>query len=150
MAIISGPEGIDVEAELASIGVRFVYAPGDDAPESVLADMLGPDERQIRAVVVAQPPAPGEEHAGMGAWHVNAVTEVHFVRSGRGTLQFALPQGAGTVEISAGDVMIVSGAEHRYRPLEPQEWVIRHSGPPEAGLGARETGRAPTPWPSSA
>jgi mannose-6-phosphate isomerase-like protein (cupin superfamily) len=150
MAMISGPEGIDVEAQLALVGVRFIHAPGDDAPEAVITEVLSPDERQIRAVVVAEPPLAGKEHAGMGAWHVNAVTEVHFVRSGRGMLQFALPQGACTVEISAGDVMIVSGAEHRYRPLEPQEWVIRHSGPAEADLGARETGRDPAPWPSSA
>ena len=148
MAIISGPGGVDLEAELAALGVRFVHAPGDDAPEAVIAEVLGPDERQIRVVVVAEPPAPGEEYSGMGAWHVNAVQEVHFVRSGRGLLQFALPEGTCAVEIAAGDVMIVRGAEHRYLPLEPQEWVIRHSGPADAQLGARETGRDAGPWPT--
>lgn len=148
MAIISGPGGIDLEAELAAVGVRFVHAPGEDAPAELVAEILLPDEREIRAVVVADPPASGEEHRGMGAWHVNAVDEVHFVRSGRGLLQIALPEGTCSVEVMAGDVMIVRQAEHRYLPLEPQEWVMRHSGPVEAGLGARETGRAPEPWPS--
>jgi hypothetical protein len=147
MAIISGPGGVDLEAELAAVGVRFIHAPADDAPEAVIAEVLGPDERQVRAVVVAEPPATGDEHSGMGAWHVNAVHEVHFVRSGRGMLQFVTPEGPCTVEVVAGDVMIVRGAEHRYLPLEPQEWVMRHSGPADADLGARETGRDLEPWP---
>lgn len=147
MAIISGPGGIDLETALAAAGVRFVHAPGDDAPVEVVAEVLDPGEREIRAVVVADPPAAGDEHAGMGAWHANAVDEVHFVRSGRGLVQFALPEGICSVEVMAGDVMIVRRAEHRYLPLEPQEWVIRHSGPVGAGLGAQETGRAPEPWP---
>ncbi len=150
MAIISGPGGIDLEAELAAVGVRFVHAPGEDAPADLVAEILQPDEREIRAVVVADPPAPGDEHAGMGAWHVNAVDEVHFVRGGRGLLQFALPEGICSVEVMAGDVMIVRRAEHRYLPIEPQEWVMRHAGPAEAGLGAQETGRAPGPWPPMA
>jgi len=150
VAIISGPGGIDLEAELAAVGVRFVHAPGEDAPADLVAEILQPDEREIRAVVVADPPAPGDEHAGMGAWHVNAVDEVHFVRGGRGLLQFALPEGICSVEVMAGDVMIVRRAEHRYLPIEPQEWVMRHAGPAEAGLGAQETGRAPGPWPPMA
>ncbi len=148
MAIISGPGGVDLEGALAAAGVRFVHAPGDDAPAELVAQILQPDEREIRAVVVADPPEPGGEHAGMGAWHVNAVDEVHFVRSGRGLLQFSLPEGTCTVEVSAGDVMIVRGAEHRYLPIEPQEWVLRHSGPADADLGARDTGRAAGPWPA--
>lgn len=148
MATISGPDGIDLEGQLAAAGVRFVHAPGADAPEDLVAEILGHDERQIRAVVVAAPPSPGEEFTGMGAWHVNAVQEVHFVRSGRGVLQFALPEGICAVEIAAGDVMIVRGAEHRYLPLEPQEWVLRYSGPTEGDLGARETGRESAPWPT--
>jgi len=148
VVIISGPDGVDLEASLAIAGVRFVHAPGDDAPAELVAEILPPGEREIRAVAVADPPAPGDEHTGMGAWHVNAVDEVHFVRSGRGLLQFAVPAGICSVEVMAGDVMIVRRAEHRYLPLEPQEWVMRHTGPVEAGLGAQETGRAPEPWPS--
>ena len=147
VAIISGPDGIDLEEALAAAGVRFVRAPGDDAPAEIVAEVLGPDEREIRAVAVADPPPPGAEDSGMGAWHVNAVDEVHFVRSGRGLLQFALPEGICSVEVLAGDVMMVRGAEHRYLPLEPQEWVLRHSGPADADLGAQDTGRESEPWP---
>jgi mannose-6-phosphate isomerase-like protein (cupin superfamily) len=147
VAIISGPGGIDLEAELAAIGVRFVHAPGEDAPASIIDEVLGPDERHVRAVVVAEPPGADDEFTGMGAWHVNSMDEVHFVRSGRGQLQFVLPQGVCSVEVMAGDVMVVRGAEHRYRPVRAQEWVIRHSGPAEGDLGARETGRDPQPWP---
>ena len=149
MAIISGPGGVDLEAALESAGVRFVHAPGADAPEDLVAGVLGPDEREIRAVAVADPPAPGDEYTGMGAGHVNDVDEVHFVRSGSGLLQFALAEGICSVEVMAGDVMIVRGAEHRYLPLQSQEWVMRHSGPADAGLGARETGRSAEPWPSA-
>lgn len=147
MAIISGPGGIDLEAELEAVGVRFVHAPGDDAPDELLAEVLGPDERQVRGIVVAQPPGPGEEFSGMGTWHVNAVSEAHFARSGRGLLQVVLPEGVASVEILPGDVMIVRGAEHRYLPIEAQEWVLRHSGPADAGLDPRETGREAEPWP---
>ena len=100
----------------------------------------------MRGVVVAQPPGPGEEHSGMGAWHVNEVDEVHFVRSGRGVLQFVLPEGLCSVEVAQGDVVVIRGAEHRYLPREPQEWVLRHSGPEDAGLAARETGRDGMAW----
>jgi hypothetical protein len=148
MAIITGPGGIDLEAGLAAVGVRFVHAPGDDAPAELVAEVLGPEERQVRAVVVAEPPAAGEEHSGMGAWHINAVVEAHFVRTGRGLLQVALAEGVASIEVLPGDVMIVRGAEHRYLPLEPQEWVLRHSGPRDGDLGARETGREPDPWPT--
>ena len=147
MAIISGPGGIDLEGELTAVGVRFVHAPGDDAPAELVAEVLGPDERDVRAVVVAEPPDAGKEHDGMGAWHINAAHEIHFVRSGRGLVQFALPEGTCTVEIVAGDVMIVRGAEHRYLPLASQEWVLRHSGAGDADLGARDTGREDEPWP---
>ena len=148
MAIISGPGGIDLEAELAARGVHFVHAPGDDTPVALLESHLGPDERQIRAVVVAEPPSPGDEFAGMGAWHVNARHEIHFARRGRGLLQVQLPEGVASVEVIAGDVMIIRGAEHRYLPLEAQEWVLRHSGGADADLGAEETGRPAEPWPT--
>jgi hypothetical protein len=150
MAIISGPAGTDVEAELAAVGVRFVHAPGDDAPEGVIAEVLGPDERQVRGVVLAEPPTAGEEYSGMGAWHVNGAHEAHFARSGRGLLQVALPTGVASIEVLPGDVMIVRGAEHRYLPLEPQEWVIRHAGAADAGLDPQETGRQADPWPTLA
>ena len=150
MAIISGPGGIDLEAALEDAGVRFVHAPGDDAPADVLAQVLGADECQVRAIVVAEPPAPGLEHEGMGAWHVNAVHEAHFARTGRGLLQVVLPAGIASIEVLPGDVMIVRGTEHRYLPIEAQEWVLRHAGPADATLAPRDTGRDPQPWPPMA
>jgi len=41
----------------------------------------------------------------------------------------------------------VRGAEHRYVALEPQEWVLRHTGAADAELNPRETGRDAEPWP---
>lgn len=147
MAIISGPGGIDLEAELAAVGVRFVHAPGQDTPTELLEEYLGPDERQVRGVMVVTPPEAGEEFSGMGAWHVNAQQEVHFCRAGRGLAQFQLPEGVASVEVIAGDVMIIGGAEHRYLPIESQEWVLRHTGPADGDIGASETGREAEPWP---
>ena len=147
MAIISGPAGLDLEAELEVVGVRFIHAPGQDAPDEVLALVLAPHERHVRAVVVAEPPAPGEEHNGMGAWHVNAVHEAHFARSGRGLLEVPLAGGIACIEILPGDVMIIRGTEHRYLPIEAQEWVILHTGPADAALAPRVTERDADPWP---
>jgi mannose-6-phosphate isomerase-like protein (cupin superfamily) len=86
----------------------------------------------------------------MGAWHVNAQDEAHTVLSGTGLMQFVTPQGVVTVVVEAGDVVVVRGAEHRYRPLTAQGWAIRHSGGPGDDLGARETGRPSGPWPELA
>jgi hypothetical protein len=68
--------------------------------------------------------------------------------SGEGLVEFMTPDGPVAAVITGGDVMIVRGGEHRYRPLTEQEWIIRHSGAPDAELGSRETGRASTPWPA--
>jgi hypothetical protein len=44
-------------------------------------------------------------------------------------------------------MMLVRGAEHRYRPLTDQRWLIRFSGGPQADLIPTETDRACVPWP---
>ena len=147
MARFRGPDGTDVTAALAAAGVHIVHAPGDDAPPALIAEVLPVGERDVRQVVLVEPPGVDDVHTGMGAWHINSVDEVHYVRTGRGLVQFALAEGICSVELLAGDVMIVRKAEHRYLPLEAQEWVIRHSGPPGGGLGVRETGRSAEPWP---
>ena len=85
----------------------------------------------------------------MGAWHVNAQAEAHLVVSGEGLVEFMTPEGPVAAVITGGDVMVVRGGEHRYRPLTEQEWVIRHSGGPDADLGTRETGRASSAWPEA-
>lgn len=84
----------------------------------------------------------------MGAWHVNAQAELHLVRSGEGLLQVVTDGGVVSVWLGAGDVMAMSGAEHRFRALTPQQWVLRWSGGSDDDLGARPTGRPSGPWPS--
>jgi hypothetical protein len=143
----AGP-GVDPVAALAAVGSEFHVLDGDDLAESALAAILAEDERQVRAVIIAEPPAAGEENTGMGAWHVNAQHEAHVVRSGRGVLQVMTADGIVTVWLEPGTAMLMRGAEHRYRPLTAQEWVIRHSGGAEADLGAQETGREASAWPS--
>lgn len=147
MATVTGPQGEDAHALLAEAGVEFREAHGSDVPEEWLNEVLPEGERYVRAEITADLPGPGAEFEGMGAWHVNARRECHLVRGGRGLLQVATPGGIVTVVLEAGDVMIVRGAEHRYRPVEAQGWLLRWSGPPEAGLDPRDTGRLPEPWP---
>ena len=50
-------------------------------------------------------------------------------------------------ELEPGDIMLVKGAEHRYRPLTDQRWLIRFSGGAEAELLPTETGRLSQGWP---
>ncbi len=147
MARLTGPGGADPTQLLRAAGAEFRSTGAGDVPEAWLAEVLPAGERDPRAVVVVDPPAPGAEHVDMGAWHVNARDEVHLVRSGEGVLQVVTPGGIVTVVLEPGDVMMVRGAEHRYRPASPQEWVLRWSGPPGAELEPRETGRAADPWP---
>lgn len=147
MAKVTGPHDADAHALLRDAGVELREAPGIDVPGDWLAEVLPEGERDVRAAITADPPAPGAEFEGMGAWHVNAQHECHLVKGGRGLLQVVTDGGIVTVELEQGDVMIVRGAEHRYLPIEPQGWVLRWSGAPDAGLDPRETGRQPVPWP---
>ena len=136
----------DPVAMLAAVGSSFAHIDGSDIPDDMLAAVLPEGERQVRAVaVIAEPTEPDE---GMGAWHVNARDEIHLVRSGQGVLQVITPEGIVTAWLEPGTVMVMRGAEHRYRPLTEQEWLIRHSGPADADLGATATGRAAAAWPS--
>ena len=139
----------DPVAALAGVGVAFVAAVDGDAAVSDIATVIPEPERQApRAELVAQPPVAGEEFSGMGAWHKNDVNEAHTVTSGRGYLEFVTHEGIVGVIVTAGDVMLVQGAEHRYLPLEPQGWIIRHGAAPEGDMAPVDTGRADTPWPS--
>jgi hypothetical protein len=137
----------DARARLAAIGTQLLTDPDQSTIDSVEAT-LPPEAREVRAAVVIPPPDVEDEHSGMGAWHVNAQTEAHLVVSGEGLVEFMTPDGPVAAVITGGDVMVVRGGEHRYRPLTEQEWVIRHSGGPDDDLGARETGRPSTPWPA--
>lgn len=149
MASFLGPDGQPLDAAsaralLAAIGTEVH---GVESEDDVVAAVLAPDERQVRVEATAEPPA--DEAAaldGMGAWHVNAQDEAHTVRSGLGLMQFVTPSGIVTVAVEAGDVVVVRGGEHRYRPMTPQAWAMRYSGGPDGTLDARETGRQPWPW----
>lgn len=143
----------DPVAALNRAGVQLVRADVVDGefvpPEEVLSAVISePDRRFARAVLVADVPDADAQHAGMGAWHINNVNEVHTVTSGRGYLEFITDEGPVGVVLSAGDVMAVQRAEHRYLPLEPQGWVIRHAAAPDADLVPTDTGREDGAWPS--
>jgi len=133
-------------ARLATIGTELLSEP-DQATIDAAESVLPPEIRRVRAAVVIPPPEAGAEDDGMGAWHVNAETEAHLVLSGEGLVEFMTPEGPTAAVLTGGDVMIVRGGEHRYRPITEQEWLIRHSGDADAELGTRATGRASGPWP---
>jgi hypothetical protein len=147
MARVIGRDDAQARELLAASGVRLHRAVGDpaDAPPDLIAAVLPPAARSIRAEAGVE--APDDTHAGMGAWHVNAVDELHVVRSGEGIMEFITLDGPVAVVVEAGDVIEVRGAEHRYRPLSAQQWVMRWSGDEDADLGAIETGRASDHWP---
>ena len=138
----------DAPELLAAVGSEFWAIDSDDIDAADVARRLPEGQGQVRAVVPIEPPEPGEEDSGMGAWHVNAQAELHLVRSGEGLLQVVTDGGVVSVWLGAGDVMAMSGAEHRFRALTPQHWVLRWSGGPDDDLGAHPTGRASDPWPS--
>ena len=56
----------------------------------------------------------------MGAWHVNAVDELHLVQSGEGIMEFVTLDGIVSVVIGAGDVIEVRGAEQDLLGLAAQ------------------------------
>jgi hypothetical protein len=138
----------EARVRLSTIGTQLLADPDQRTIDEVEA-ALPPEIRDVRAAVVIPPPPAGDENSGMGAWHVNAETEAHLVVSGEGLVEFMTPDGPVAAVITGGDVMVVRGGEHRYRPLTEQEWIIRHSGGPDAELGSRETGRAASPWPAA-
>lgn len=136
----------DGSARLALLGVEFHTTDYDDVPSELLANVLPDGEQQERAVATMEPPAEGAEFDGVGAWHINAQDEAHFLRDGRGEVQFVDSSGIITVRVDTGDVMIVRRAEHRFRALAPCTWVLHYSGPDGADLAATPTGRANSPW----
>ena len=133
-------------ALLAAAGVHLARVGDDGEPDPALvADVLPEGQRQVRAE--ADIDVPDDVDSGMGAWHVNAVDEVHVVASGAGVMEFVTIEGPVGVLVEEGDVVAIRGAEHRYRPLTPQRWVLRFGGPADGDLGATDTGRGPSPWP---
>lgn len=147
MALVIGRDEAEARALLDGTGVRLHTAdPATaDVPADVISAVLPEDSRGVRAVADIE--VPEDVNAGMGAWHVNAVDELHLVQSGEGIMEFVTLDGIVSVVIGAGDAIEVRGAEHRYRPLTEQRWALRFSGGPDADLGATETGRGAGPWP---
>jgi hypothetical protein len=143
-----GIDAGEASRRLAMIGTELIPPYGDEDEDTVVARVLPDGERGVRAEVELE--AADDPDSGMGAWHVNAETEAHTVRSGRGVVEFWTPDGSVAAVLQAGVVMVVRGGEHRYRPLTPQRWAIRHSGDTDADLGPRDTGRPSAPWPVEA
>jgi hypothetical protein len=146
MARFIGRDEDEARALLAGAGVRILRMDDADA-EEVLTSVLGAESAE-RGRIVAEPPADeAAAGSGMGAWHVNEVAEYETVLDGEGVVEFITADGAVSVLLTGGDVMVVERAEHRYRPLTAQSWVLRFGGPAGADLVASETGRESGPWP---
>ena len=82
----------EARARLSTIGTQLLTDPDQQSIDAVEAT-LPPEIRDVRAAVVIPPPPAGDEHSGMGAWHVNAETEAHLVVSGEGLVEFMTPDG---------------------------------------------------------
>ena len=136
----------DSSQRLTDLGVEFHTTDQDDVPDHLLALALKEGERQTRGEVAVDPPAAGKEFEDFGAWHVNDGNEAHLLRSGTGQVQFVDDNGVITVNVEAGDIMIIRGAEHRFRALTPAVWVLHFAGPEGADLVATQTGRQDSPW----
>lgn len=149
MARFIGIDETAARAALGAAGVQFVRALDDEGTvDTALIELVLPaDVRYVRTGLAAEPPTDADSFSGMGAWHVNAVDELHSVIDGEGIMEFWTGQGAVSVLVGAGDVVLIQQAEHRYRPLTLQNWLARWSGTPDSDLGARDTGRESAPWP---
>ena len=150
MARVIGRDDAEARALLDAVSVRLHAAVGEpaDADSSLIAEVLPEDSRMDRGEAVIEVPLEADLDLGMGAWHVNPVDELHVVRSGEGIMEFITVDGPVSVLVGGGDVIEIRGAEHRYRPLTPQAWLLRWSGGPDAQLTATDTGRAADPWPA--
>lgn len=149
MARVIGRGEAEARDLLEAVGVRLHAAAADpaDAGTDVIESALPEDSRFVRGEAVIEVPREHDVDAGMGAWHVNPVDELHVVRSGEGIMEFITLDGPVAVLVGAGDVIEIRGAEHRYRPLTAQDWLLRWSGGPDAQLTATDSGRAAERWP---
>lgn len=137
----------EAQALLAAHGVQLVSIHELDEQVAVLG-VLPATTADVRADVVLAAPDEASADSGMGAWHINNEHEAHTVLEGVGVIEFWCGDRAVAALLEPGDIMLVQGAEHRYRPLTAQRWQIRYSGGPDAELTATDTGRPSVPWPS--
>ncbi|GAA1136064.1 hypothetical protein [Nocardioides aquiterrae] len=147
-------EFIDIDEDrgralLASVGTEIhqIGQEGSAEEARVVEAVLAEGERHVRGTFDATAPAAGEEHLAHCAWHTNGVVEAHTFNSGRGLFQFWTAEGPVGVVLTAGDLLVNRGAEHRFLPLGDQQLRLRHSGPEDADFGYVDTGRSPMPWP---
>ena len=134
------------QALLSAHGVELLSTVEIDEGEAVAKVLTGSDA-DVRVDVVLSAPDEITADVGNGAWHINEQHEAHTVLEGIGVIEFWCGDGPVRAVLEPGDIMLVKGAEHRYRPLTDQRWLIRYSGGPEASLTATETGRVSEPWP---
>jgi hypothetical protein len=149
MAVFIGQVESAARSMLRDAGVRILRV---DSPEhdEVMAEVLGEDSLAERFRMVAEPPSDAAAVSeGMGAWHINNVSEFETVLGGEGIVEFVTPGGAVAVQLGAGDIMAVERAEHRYRPLTPQEWALRFAGGSDGELIGTDTGRPSLDWPTA-
>ena len=137
------------QALLAANGVELV-AVSEVNEQLAVHRVLAVSEADVRADVVLTAPHHADADSGNGAWHINAQHEAHTVLEGIGVIEFWCGDTAVSAVLEPGDIMLVRGAEHRYRPLTDQRWLIRYSGGPEEELTATQTGRPSSPWPEVA
>jgi mannose-6-phosphate isomerase-like protein (cupin superfamily) len=139
----------DAEAAVALLahhGVALVST-NDVVEDQAVAGVLSGSDAEVRADVVLAAPDDQDADSGVGAWHINNEHEAHTVVEGRGVIEFWCGDRSVAAVLEAGDIMLVRGAEHRYRPLTDQRWLIRYSGGPESELTPTETGRPSAAWP---
>ena len=144
--------GMDEESgrkRLAALGTEIhqIGEEGSSQEAEVVAAVLPEGQRHVRGTFDATAPAPGEEHTAHCAWHTNAVTEAHTINSGRGLFEFWTEEGPVGVVLTAGDLLVNRGAEHRFLPLGDQQLRLRHSGDTDGEFGYVDTGRGPMAWP---
>lgn len=114
---------------------------------TAVSSVLTGSDADVRADVVLAAPDAAAADSGVGAWHINNQHEAHTVVEGTGIIEFWCGDRAVAAVLEPGDIMLVKGAEHRYRPLTDQRWLIRFSGGAEAELLPTETGRLSQGWP---
>ena len=51
-----------------------------------------------------------------------------------------------SVNLTAGDVVVIRKAEHRFLATSPTSWILRYTGPEGSDLVTRETGRMGPAW----
>ena len=142
--------------KLNDAGVMVVSVETDDIPAALLKDLLPPHESQIRGTLALEPAEQGDESTGVGGWHVNAQDEVHLLASGTGCMQFVVGDSVDnvadrnpdivSVNLTAGDVVVIRKAEHRFLATSPTSWILRYTGPEGSDLATRETGRIGPAW----